>query len=48
MRKQILTQGTLRHREAARFNRAEMHAYYIAIVTMSRLVYNGPALEKHA
>jgi hypothetical protein len=47
MRKQILTQGTLRQREAVHFNRAEMHAYYIAIVTMSRLIYDRPALEKH-
>ncbi|MBV8172766.1 MAG: hypothetical protein JO219_12640 [Candidatus Eremiobacteraeota bacterium] len=44
MRKQILTQGNVRKAESTRLNRAEMHAYYIAFVTMSRLVFNRSTL----
>ncbi|MBV8280555.1 MAG: hypothetical protein JO347_00645 [Candidatus Eremiobacteraeota bacterium] len=46
MRKQILTQGSLRQAETSRFNRAEMHAYYIAIVSMPRLVLHRSDLER--
>jgi hypothetical protein len=44
MKKQILTQGNVRKAESTRLNRAEMHAYYIAFVTMPRLILNRSAL----
>jgi hypothetical protein len=46
MRKQILTQGSLRQAETTRLNRAEMHAFYIAIVSMPRLVFHRTDLER--
>lgn len=49
MRKQILTQGNLRQEERAPgLTRAEMHAYYIAIVAMNKLVFNPPVLKAHS
>jgi hypothetical protein len=46
MKKQILTQGNLRQTAATqRLTRAEMHAYYIAIVTMTKLVFERPTIN---
>jgi hypothetical protein len=46
MKKQILTQGNLRQPAATqRLTRAEMHAYYIAIVSMNKLVFERPTIN---
>ncbi len=46
MKKQILTQGNLRQTAATqRLTRAEMHAYYIAIVSMTKLVFERPEIN---
>ena len=46
MKKQILTQGNLSQMAATqRLTRAEMHAYYIAIVSMTKLVFERPEIN---
>jgi hypothetical protein len=40
-------QTPARTTSGAELTRAEMHAYYIAVVTMPRLVFNRDQLDRH-